>query len=379
MNMPPIDPGVVTLIQSAFLEHLNVGFSIATRYAFNLLYLFAAIELAILGIAWALQRDTGWNKLFFKIIKIGLIFFVIQNYSWILSTIVTSFAKLSGTVVNSDTIAQYVFNPAKIWKYGYDTGVYFLQLASNSNLLGPTMIQICLGMGILLVFGLLGIQMVVQMVSFYLVSFGALIFLPFGALSASSNMLDKSVQSVLQAGARLMTLIIIIGIAVTTWEEFNVAELATTTNFNINQPLGLFFTALLFLCLAFYLPKIVGQAVGEISSSILESNAPIVAAMRESVTTAMATTGSSGMSNMQAATTLTASSGGSPAYESSSSTASAATIPTATTGISSGGGIDSQTTKDALSQASKVSKSISENTVKRIKEAVSQAMKEKTT
>src|SRR3972149_875153 len=174
-----------------------------------------------------------------------------------------------------------------------------------------------------------------------------------------------------------MTLIIIIGIAVTTWEEFNVAELATTTNFNINQPLGLFFTALLFLCLAFYLPKMVRQAVGEISSSVLESNAPIVATMRESVTTAMATTGGGGMSNMQAATTLTASSGGSPAYESSSSTASAATIPTATTGISSGGGIDSQTTKDALSQASKVSKSISENTVKRIKQAVSQAMKEK--
>ena len=371
-----IDPGVVTLIQSTFLEHINVAFSTATRYAFNLLYLFAALELTVLGLAWALQRDTGWSKIFFKIIKIGLIFFIIQNYSWLLNTIVSSFAKLAGIVINNDNVAQYVFNPAKIWKYGYDIGIYFLQLAFNNTILGPTMIQICLGMGILLVFGLLGIQMIVQMVSFYLVSFGALIFLPFGALSASSNMLDKSVQSVLQAGARLMTLIIIIGIAVTTWEEFNVAELATTTNFNINQPLGLFFTALLFLCLAFYLPKIVGQAVGEISSSILESNAPIVATMRESVTTSMATTGG-GMSNMQAATTLTASSGGSPAYESSSSTASAATIPTATAGISSGGGIDSQTTKDALSQASKVSKSISENTVKRIKEAVSQAMKEK--
>jgi len=171
-----IDPGVVTLIQSTFLEHINVAFSTATRYAFNLLYLFAALELTVLGLAWALQRDTGWSKIFFKIIKIGLIFFIIQNYSWLLNTIVSSFAKLAGIVINNDNVAQYVFNPAKIWKYGYDIGIYFLQLAFNNTILGPTMIQICLGMGILLVFGLLGIQMIVQMVSFYLVSFGALIF-----------------------------------------------------------------------------------------------------------------------------------------------------------------------------------------------------------
>ena len=370
-----IDPGVVTLIQSTFLEHINVAFSTATRYAFNLLYLFAALELTVLGLAWALQRDTGWSKIFFKIIKIGLIFFIIQNYSWLLNTIVSSFAKLAGIVINNDNVAQYVFNPAKIWKYGYDIGIYFLQLAFNNTILGPTMIQICLGMGILLVFGLLGIQMIVQMVSFYLVSFGALIFLPFGALSASSNMLDKAVQSVLQAGARLMTLIIIIGIAVTTWDGFQLADLTTATDFNINQALGLFFTALLFLCLAFYLPKIVGQVVGGLSSSILESNAQAVTIVREPATPTMVTTGG-GMANIQAASTIAP--GSNPAYEGISSTASAATIPATTAGITTSG-IDSQTTKDALSQASRISKSISEGTVKKIKEAVVQAMKEKTT
>ena len=170
-----IDPGVVTLIQNTFLDQISNAFDITANYAFNLLYLFAAIELVLFGLVWALQSSAGWGKFFFKIIKIGLIFFVIQNYSWLLGTVLESFAQLAGTVINDGTIAEYIFNPAKIWQYGYDVGVNLLQLATNTQVFGLSMLQIILGMGILFVFGLLGIQMIIQIVSFYVVSFGVLI------------------------------------------------------------------------------------------------------------------------------------------------------------------------------------------------------------
>jgi len=377
MSLPTIDPGVVTLIQSAFLEHINAAFSTTAHYATNLLYLFAAIELAVLGLVWALQKDAAWEKLFFKIIKIGLIFFIIRNYTWLLNTIIYSFAQLAGVVINDSSIAQYVFNPAKIWQYGYNIGVHILQLAANSNLIGISLIQVSLGVGILLVFGLLGIQMVIQIVGFYLVSFGSLILLPFGALASGRNMFDKAVQAVLKAGLRLMVLIIIIGIAVVTWSGFELIDLATTTNFNLNQPLGLFFTALLFLCLAIYLPKVVSEAVGDLSGNMLESNQPGTTTIHESAA-AITTASAGGMANIQAATTIASGTGSSSSYEGGSSIASAATIPTTSTSTQTGGNLNGKATGEIMAQASNLSKSISENTVKKIKEAVLQAVKEKT-
>lgn len=375
MSPTTIDPGVITLIQAAFLVHIDAIFATTAHYAFNLLYLFAALELTILGIVWALQREVGWDKLFFKIIKIGLIFFVIQNYPALLDTILHSFTKLAGLVTKDIEVAPYVFNPAKIWQYGYDAGINLLKLASSTNIFGLSMTQMSLGMGILLVFGLLGILMVVQMVSFYVVAFGALVFLPFGAINPGSRMFDQAVRAVFQAGTRLMILIIIIGIAVITWDSFELADLATTSNFNINQPLGLFFTALLFLCLAFYLPKILSQAVGSINSSILETNAPIVT-IRESATAPSITTVES-MANIRAAATIPSAAASSSYIYEGGASAAAATMPTTTVITPISGGIEAKLTRDTLAQASTLSKSISEQTVKKIKEAVAEAIKEK--
>lgn len=375
-----IDPGVITLIQTTFLDNINDAFAIVSQYAFNLLYIFAALELVILGLAWMLQRDVGWDQIFFKIIKIGIIFFIIQNYTWLMDTILQSFSQLAGITVNNATTSQFVYNPAKIWQYGYNVGVHLLQLATTTNLMGLTMVLFSLGMGILLVFGLLGILMVIQIVGFYLVSFGALILLPFGTLSPGKTMLDKAVQAVFQAGIRLMVLIIIIGIAALVWDQFQLIDLATTTNFNINQPLGLFFTALLFLCLGFYLPKTISQAVGDFGSKILDGGVSVVAPAREPATTIYPPV--AGTPSIQAATTIApAAPSSSYTYEGAPSMAAATTVPTPTV-VSApiSGGIDAKLGKEALSQASTtLAKSISVSTVKKIKEAVVKATQEKTT
>ena len=376
-NSAKIDPGAITLIQSTFLEKLHVAFASVAKYALNLLYLFAVLELVVFGLIWALQRDVGWDKFFFKIIKIGLIFFIIQNYSWLLGAIMHSFAKLAGVVTSG--AVKYIFNPAKIWEYGYDSGIHLLQLAVTNNNFGTVLVLISLGLGILLFFGLLGIQMVIQMVGFYLVSFGALILLPFGAFTLSRNMLDKAVQAVLQAGIRLMVLIIIIGIAVVVWDGFQLVDMTTTTEFNINQSLGLFFTALLFLCLAYYLPKVLSQAVGSFGSELSYGTVAPPVVVNES-TTSMLTTGEP--SNIHAATAIEATNTLSPGgYMIRGGEVSGVTVTAAqpvvgsTVGVKEG--IDGQGAKETAAQASYLAKSISERTVKKIKEEVLKAKQEK--
>ncbi len=376
-NNAAIDVGAITLIQSTFLGGLKKAFSTVAAYALNLLYLFAILELVIFGFVWALKRDVGWDKLFFKIIKIGLIFFIIQNYEYLLRTIMESFAQLSGVVINNAGIVKYVFNPAKIWQYCYYSGVHLLQLSTLGSNYGLAMIQVSLGMGILLVFGLLGIQMVLQMVSFYVVSLGALILLPFGAFTLGRGMFDKAVQTVFQAGIRLMALIIIIGIAVVTWDGFQLVDMATTANFNINQPLGLFFTALLFCSLAFYLPRVLSQAVGSFSHDFLDgaSLAPVV--IHESGASSISVE-AGGYGDMRAATAIEASGAPGGGYTGGGGEISAAAaVPISVNVAQSGGSIEAKIARETVAQASYLSKSVSESTVKKIKEAILQAVKEK--
>ncbi|CAL7962558.1 type IV secretion system protein TrbL [Gammaproteobacteria bacterium] len=376
-NNTTIDVGAITLIQSTFLGNLKKAFSTVATYALNLLYFFAVLEIVVFGIVWALQRDVGWDKLFFKIIKIGLIFFIIQNYEYLLGTVMESFARLSGVVINNAGTVKYVFNPAKIWQYGYDSGVHLLQLSTAGSNIGLAMIQVSLGMGILLVFGLLGIQMVLQMVGFYAVSLGALILLPFGAFTLGRGMFDKAVQTVFQAGIRLMALIIIVGIAVVIWDGFQLIDMATTTNFNINQPLGLFFTGLLFCNLAFYLPKVLSQAVGSFSHDFLDgvSSAPVVIHGPGAASVSVET---GGASDMRVATTIEASGAPAGGYAGGGEiSAAAAAAPVSVNVAPAGGSMEAKMARETMAQASYLSKSVSESTVKKIKEAVLRAVKEK--
>lgn len=384
--MITIDPGAITLIQTTFLQHIATAFSTVTRYALNLLYLFAVLELVMFGLIWALQRDLAWSKLFFKVLKIGLIFFIIQNYSWLVNTILTSFTQLAGITLNNHEIAQFIFNPASIWQYGYNAGLHLLQLAATGGSFGLAMIQIFLGIGILLTFGLLGIQVILQVVGFYLIAFAALILLPFGTFNPSGKMFDKAVQTVLQAGVRVMVIIMVIGIAVTVWNGFQLIDLAST-KVNINQPLGLFFTALLFLYMAIFLPKITARAVGSISSSFFGTGgstsgiieiAPIT---QPSAPIAMAP---SGISDMQAATTIetgaAASFGTAPSSQIASATQLSPTAAAASpvvTGSSSNGFKNHGTSRDELIKASAISKSISEHTAQQIKVSLLKALKER--
>lgn len=258
-----IDPAAITLAQSTFLKNINDAFAIVVPYALHLLYFFAAFEVVLTGFAWAFQQDLVWGRALFKIIKIGFMLFIIQNYPTLINDIIRSFADIGGAVANHSNISSVLFNPAKLWAFGYDNGLILLKAAASTTGFGLAMIQIILGMGIILVFGLLGIQVVFQIVSFYFISLFALVLLPFGALNIGANFFERAAQAVLQAGARVMVLITVLGVALTVWGTFQLMPMSEP--FNINAPLGLFFTGLLFLYFSLYLPRLAGNAIGKIS------------------------------------------------------------------------------------------------------------------
>lgn len=378
-----IDPASLTLVQNTFLQHTAESLHIIAHYALGLLTIFAALELAVFGIIWAIYHSTAWEQLFFKILKIGLILMLIQNYSYLINVIIQGFAQMGGVVANVKNLHQYVLNPAHIWKYGYDGGLSLLKAATATPNIGLALTLVTLGIGILLSFALLGIQIVLQVVGFYVLTLIALIFLPFGAFSPSSNMFDKSIHSIFKAGVRVMVLILVVGVAVTVFQGFG--EVAKAGTSSINQPLGLFFTALLFTWLAIFLPKYATEGIGKFTLSFKKGEAAAPQVVREAY--ALPAAGGAAVTPMAAATQIQPFVGAAaaPVTMASGAQLGQATSVTATVtptgmyaqpGAVMGAAPEARGARAELGKAVVVEKSVSDMTLKKIKKSFMEALKE---
>jgi P-type conjugative transfer protein TrbL len=380
-----IDPAAISFAQNTFLQHINSAFGIVTHYALNLLYLFTVLEIVVFGLMWAVKQNVEWGELLWKILKIGLIFFVIQNYAWFLETIVKSFAQVGGAVANVKNLSKLIFNPALLWQYGYDLSLGLLQAATLGNSIGLILIQSFLGMGLLLIFGLLGIQIVVQIVGFYLVALTGLILAPFGIFVPSANMFENVVRNVFRAGVRVMVLIMVIGVGVAILGAYEPIEVSAD-KMNISQPLGLFFVALLLLCLAWRLPQLAAEVVGNMRLRFGENHGAVVGGSGVvSVAPSpqvLAGTNAATTAAMQAATSIEGRGGGSfaggagavstvaqAAQVAVAPGASLATSPTAARGNGRGG-------SDLVDAAGRGAPSISGDSLKRLEKVLQKVLAE---
>jgi len=296
-----IDANAITLIQTNFLAYIGQAFSQVAQYGLNLLYLFAVIEVVVLGLLWATQQSAEWGRVLFKAVKIGMIFYLVTNFASFASTMIASFAGIGATLASTPHLSEFIFNPARLWEYGYDSSLLLMQAGAAANTsVGLAIVQVSLGFGILLCFALLGIQIVLQLVSFYLTVALGLIFLPLGVFVPTTNMLEQSIVSVLVAGVRVVVLIFIVGVAITTWHVFHLGR--TPISLSINQALGLFDTALLFAYLAMRMPGLVASLVGRIQFQRLTDKSVSVVNVPAPASAAGATPAF--LSNMQAAAAI---------------------------------------------------------------------------
>lgn len=368
-----IDPSIFTLVQTTFLTHINAAYQHVASYAMHLLYYFAAFELVVFGLIWAFSANADWSAAVFKIIKIGLVLFLLTNFGSLTSEVIRSFAQIGGAVVDSQSTTNFLFNPSMVWQYGYNIGLALLKLASlNSGGFGFPLVLILLGAGILLTFGLIGIQIVLQVVGFYLTALLAMIFIPFGVFNPASKLFSAAVQSVLKAGVRVFTMMVVIGLMILVLTPFDLEKVQTINQ--INQPLGVFFVGLLFLYFAIKLPVLLSEMVGEFVMHWQQP--PIVTMPAVSVSTATASMGMSSMqqataiqpmtgSSMQAGAQMMTSGAGSLSVLQSSS--APATVSPSSSGLSkqAAGMI-----KSGLKDAVKMQRSISEQSLKEIKNVV---------
>lgn len=256
-----IDVTSINSIEGLLLTNIISGFSTLTGYASHLLYYFTAFEIIFAGFAWVLYQNQYAERLFSQLIKIGVVLFIIENFTSLINSILGS-ALTIGAQLSHGGIQNVLLNPGILWQYGYNFAVSLLQVSASAEGFSLPLILMVMGFGILFVVAILGIQVFVQVVSFYLVAAMSLIFLPLSVFSPLRDFLSQSMKSLLQATVRLMVQMLIVSAALAVWSEMSLQNF--TPDMNINQPLGFLFSGLLFVLASAYLPRVAEKVIGGI-------------------------------------------------------------------------------------------------------------------
>ena len=264
------DVGVYTAIQSTLIGSFTSILGSITAYSQDLLYLCASIEIVLFALLWAVLGNNGFGKLLFTVLKIGFLLMVINEFDSWLSLLLNTFGQIANQTDNAKTAINLISAPGDIWQYGYNSGVILLKAAAADHLsMGLSLLLTILGLGILLVFGLLGARLIITVAAFYLTALIALLFLPFGILKPTADFAYHGLHSVLKSAVALFTLLLIFALATSIWQS---NSMQLTDKFTLNQILAIFFTGLVFLMMSQYLPQIAASAIGRIQP-LLSDNA----------------------------------------------------------------------------------------------------------
>lgn len=274
-----MDQTTTQLMSAKFLENLQLGFidkinaslSLIQSYSMSILYSLIIIELVIFGLIWAFRGSSSFGDFILKVFKIGIFISFVRYFPDILSVIINGFAYLGFKVV-SDKAAIYLFNPGKVWMLGFKPGVALLKMSVEYGTLniGMSFIYLMLGFGVLILFAVIGAQIILTVSLFYIMSLVVLLLAPFGVLSSISSLFYRSIRSLIQSGVRVLVVIIILGVAYAIWNNMGVASIDVKGT--LEKPLALFFSALVFAILLYKLPSIVAESIGDLTFSIFTNN-----------------------------------------------------------------------------------------------------------
>ncbi len=369
--MPPthLNPLLTTLIQNDFIQAMNHLLPVVGQYAHDLFYIIAAIELSIFGILWALKRGEIISDFILKVFKLGVIFFVITSFPYLMKVLINGFTTVA--FQSNQQAISFIFNPSELWQFGFNAGISLLNLAVHYGTLnvGMSFIYLSLGFGILLLFGLIAAHIMVIIVGFYVVSLIALLLLPFGAFTPARDMFEKGLQQIICAGVRVCVLILIISTAVMIWSQFQVDSFSPSTT--IEQPLGLFFISLVFFILIVRLPNDAAKVVGKISGNLFGKSSEEVS-VSVNVPSTQVSAPPVSVTSVQAGTTIEASTAQSVQSAGAVSTVLSppASAVVQTIGTPSAKWFDLEKQKGKIGEGAEIKLSISKETLKKLQTAM---------
>lgn len=223
------DIGILTSLLNSFMGAFTNGIGFITGPANWLLGTLIVIDL-LLAILLNLSDGDHMKTLITKILKYGLFIFLVSNYRSVVQVVFDSFQAI-GLKAGGDGISNTLLSdPSNISQYGIWVTAPIFDFIGNLGTidtiknLPKISIAGITGLIIMLCFFIIGIQIFVTYLEFYIVGTLSLILIPFGVNKYTSFLGEKAIGALISFGIKLMVLAFVASVAIPLVKQWSIPE-----------------------------------------------------------------------------------------------------------------------------------------------------------
>jgi type IV secretion system protein TrbL len=261
------DPAALDQFIAAFTGQVGAGFGAISGDVQSVLATLVVISIVLSAIMWAIDETQNILAPFIrKILLVGFFAWLVTNWHSLTLVVINGFTKLGLKASNGGSVGDFTHAPTRAVEAGLDIVVklikYIGDLAQQNAGFGALqhidmiIVAAVAAIGIMLAFIVLAIEIAITIIEFYIVTLIAFVVVPFGVLTQTSFLAERSIGYVISVGFKFMALAVIAGIGINIFETFTLSAEPT-----VAEEAGLLLSAIFLMMLALKIPAIAGAMI----------------------------------------------------------------------------------------------------------------------
>ncbi|WP_165191556.1 P-type conjugative transfer protein TrbL [Caulobacter soli] len=266
--MQTASPAALDEYIARFTQQVGGGFGLIQGDVRTTFAALIVISLGLAALLWAVdENDNVPAALIRKLLLFGFFAWLISNWHSLTLTVIKGFTALGLKAGGGRmSVADLLNSPSKIvWdglEVAFDLLKYVGRLASEGMGVGffthidTILVTAIVIIGVILAFVLLGVEVVVTVIEFYVVTLISFVMVPFGILTQTAFLAERAIAYVPAVGAKLMALALVISIGEQIFASYVVSAEPTW-----QESCGLLVAAIVFLMLALKIPSVAAAQI----------------------------------------------------------------------------------------------------------------------
>lgn len=250
--------GVLDTAHDAYMNAASNWAAIIEAHAARLFWLLALVSMVwTFGIMLLRKADVG--EFFAEFVRftmfIGFFWWLLDNGPHFASTIIASLRQIGESAATAASgTSTPMSSPSAIVDIGFEI---FAKVVDKSSVWSPftSAVGIALSIIILLVLALVAVNMLLLMISAWVLAYAGIFFLGFGGSRWTSDMAINYFRTVLAMAAQILTMVLLIGIAKAIIDDF---YSHMSADMNLSEIAAVMIVAIVLLVLVNKLPPLVG-------------------------------------------------------------------------------------------------------------------------
>jgi type IV secretion system protein TrbL len=228
-----VDVGVIDRFLDTFSLYIESGFGLLQGDVAYLTAILIAIDLALVGLTWALSAN-GPEEVLMRLIKktlyVGAFALIIGNFNALSNIVFHSFAALGLTASGSGLTEADLLRPGQVASTGLDAARPLV--TQMSRLVGPVdfflnfdqiLVLALAWFFVILSFFVLSVQMFVTILEFKLTTLAGFVLIPFALWGKTAFLAERVLGNVMSSGVKVLVLAVIVGIGTGIFATFTAA------------------------------------------------------------------------------------------------------------------------------------------------------------